>query len=235
MLFAVIKSLSGRKEGEEAADEEVPLAEREDEELMLAYADGDVQAFDILVKRHERALFNFILRSTGRRDIAEELLQETFVRIIKSAPKYQKTAKFTTWAYTIARNLCIDRARKWKKRKEYSLDKHIGGDSDDGGATFLDNVVDEKAASGGVDLEKKLFLERLKEALEKLPEEQREVFVMREFSGLKFREIAEVLDIPVPTVKSRMRYALQDLRGHLAAYRDHSFDEEEQREMSGAE
>lgn len=234
MLFAVIKSLSGRAKPTDAADAEVPLAEREDEELMLAYADGHVQAFAILVKRHEGPLFNFILRSTGRKDIAEELLQETFVRIIKSAPKYQTTAKFTTWAYTIARNLCIDRARKWKKRKEYSLDKSIG-DGEDGGATFLDNVVDEKAASGGVDLEKKLFLERLKEALQKLPDEQREVFVMREFSGLKFREIADVLDIPVPTVKSRMRYALQDLRGHLAAYRDHSFDEEEQREMSGAE
>lgn len=201
---------------------------------MFAYAAGEVKAFEILVQRHERALFNFIFRSVGRRDIAEELLQETFLRIIKSAPKYQKTAKFTTWAYTIARNICIDRARKFKKRKEYSLDRTVG-DGEDGGATFLDNVVDEQAAAGSMDVEKKVFLERLKGALEELPDEQSEVFIMREFSGLKFREIAEILDIPVPTVKSRMRYALEGLRGHLAAYRDHSFDEEEKIEVGGAE
>lgn len=228
MFFAFIKSLTGRGRATTDGDT-VPLAEREDEELMILYAAGEVAAFEILVSRHERAIFNFILRSVGRREVAEELLQETFLRIIKSAPKYQKTAKFTTWAYTIARNLCIDRARKYSKRKEYSLNQTVGGD--DGGATFLDNLVDDEAASGGVDLEKKVFLERLKEALDELPEDQREVFVMREFSGLKFREIADILDIPVPTAKSRMRYALESLRAHLSAYAEHSFDEEEQREM----
>lgn len=235
MIFALLKSLRGKKDTDNApAESNVPLADREDEELMFAYAAGEVKAFEILVQRHERALFNFIFRSVGRRDIAEELLQETFLRIIKSAPKYQKTAKFTTWAYTIARNICIDRARKFKKRKEYSLDRTVG-DGEDGGATFLDNVVDEQAAAGSMDVEKKVFLERLKGALEELPDEQSEVFIMREFSGLKFREIAEILDIPVPTVKSRMRYALEGLRGHLAAYRDHSFDEEEKIEVGGAE
>ncbi len=232
MIFALLKSLTSRRAVKDEAPS-VPLSDQADEELMLAYAAGNVDAFEIIVKRHERPLFNFILRSVGRRDIAEELLQETFVRIIKSASKYQTTAKFTTWAYTIARNICIDRARKFKKRKELSLDRSVG--NDDGGATFLDNVVDERASSGGTELEKKVFLERLQAALQDLPEEQRDVFVMREFSGLKFREIAEVLEIPVPTVKSRMRYALEALRGHLAAYRDHSFDEEEKLEVGGAE
>lgn len=232
MILSFLKSLTSRRKPAEAAPV-VPLDEQADEDLMVLYAEGNVAAFELLVKRHERALFNFILRSTGRRDLAEELLQETFLRIIKSAPKYQKTAKFTTWAYTIARNLCIDRARKFSKRKEYSLDRTIG-DSDDGGATYLDQLVDEQAAAGSMDLEKRVFLERLKDALEQLPDEQRDVFVMREFSDLKFREIAEILDIPVPTVKSRMRYALEALRGHLAEYRDHSFDEEEKLEVGGA-
>ncbi len=229
MLFAFIKSLRGKKTAEPV--DETPLEEKSDEDLMLAYAAGEVRAFELLVKRHEKPLFNFILRSVGRRDVAEELLQEAFIRIIKSAPKYQQTAKFTTWAYTIARNLCIDRARKYKKRKELSLDKQIGGD--EGGATFLDNVVDENAADGGMEIEKRVFLERLKKALDELPDDQREVFVMREFSGLKFREIADILDIPVPTAKSRMRYALETLRGHLSAYEGVSFDEERQREVGG--
>ena len=133
MILALLKSLTSRRSAKEPA---VALDEQSDEDLMLAYAAGNVAAFEIIVKRHERPLFNFILRSVGRRDIAEELLQETFLRIIKSASKYQTTAKFTTWAYTIARNICIDRARKFKKHKEYSLDRTIG-DGDDGGATDL--------------------------------------------------------------------------------------------------
>ena len=239
MIFALLKSVAAKAKGANAGAQEeaksTPRKDMADEQLMLAYAGGDVAAFEVLVKRHERALFNFILRSVGRRDVAEELLQEAFLRIVKSASRYQETAKFTTWAYTIARNLCIDRARKYQKRKEYSLNKAVGGEGDDGGATFQDNLVDEKADAGSMNLEKKQFLEKLKAALEELPDEQREVFVMREFSGLKFREIADVLDIPVPTVKSRMRYALQALRGHLAAYRDHSFDEEQRLEVGGGE
>lgn len=231
MIFAIFKSLTSRKREESTPS--VPLDEQTDEELMLAYAGGEIAAFEILVKRHEGPLFNFILRSVKRRDIAEELLQETFVRIIRSAPKYQQTAKFTTWAYTIARNICIDRARKFKNRQEYSLNHAIGGDAN--GATYQDSLVDESAAAGSVDIDKRMFLERLQNALDQLPEEQREVFIMREFSGLKFHEIADALDVKVPTVKSRMRYALEALRGHLAEYRDHNFDEEEQIEVGGAE
>lgn len=232
MIFAFFKSLTGKKKQAEEVAPSVPLNERTDEELMLAYAAGDVAAFEVLVSRHERPLFNFILRSVGRREVAEELLQETFVRIIKSAPKYQTTAKFTTWAYTIARNICIDRARKFRNRQEYSLNQAIGGDVN--GATFQDHLVDDAASSGSVDVDKRVFLERLQAALDQLPEEQRDVFMMREFSGLKFREIADVLEVGVPTVKSRMRYALEALRGHLAEYREHNFDEDEQIEVGGA-
>ena len=231
MLLAIVKNLFGKKKAEE--DEPMPLDELCDEELMIAYRDGDVVAFEILVKRHERGIFNFIVRSTGRRDLAEELLQEVFLRIVKSAPKYEQTAKFTTWAYTIARNICIDRARKAKKYSEVSLDNTMGGDDD--GQTFKDALVDEDGGSATVDYDKQQFVKRLKGALAELPDEQREVFVMREFSGLKFREIAEVLEIPVPTVKSRMRYALETLRGHLQMYKGHSFDREDRKIAQGSD
>lgn len=230
MLLAIVKNLFGRKG---KADDEVALDQLSDEELMVAYRDGEVAAFELLVKRHQGPIFNFILRSTGRRDQAEELLQEVFLRIVKSAPKYEQTAKFTTWAYTIARNLCIDRARKAKKYSEVSLDKHVGDDGE--GATFKDRLVDEEGGSATVDFDKQQFVGRLKEALEELPEDQRDVFVMREFSGLKFREIAEVLEVPVPTVKSRMRYALEALRGHLQMYKGHSFDREDRKVAQGSE
>ncbi len=224
MLFAIAKSLlKGASKEEES--EELALEDLSDEDLMRAYADGEVRAFEILLKRHERGVFNFILRSCGRRELAEELLQETFMRVIKSADRYKETAKFTTWVYTIARNLCIDRARKKGGKHEYSLDKPIGTE-DEGGATFLDTVVDE-GNSTATGYDRAQFRERLAEALQELPEEQREVFLMRQVSALKFREISEALDIPVPTVKSRMRYALEFLRGKLAMYEGHSFDEED--------
>ncbi len=223
MIFALIKSLRG-------PTEEAPLEERSDEALMALYGGGEVRAFEVLLKRHERPLYNFILRSCRRPEVAEELLQEVFLRVIKSAADYEQKAKFTTWVYTIARNICIDRARKKSRGVELSLDEKVGQE-DEGSATYVDLLVDEGAHASHMSYERELFLKRLQAALAELPQEQREVFLLKEVSGLKFREIAQVVDAPVPTVKSRMRYALEALRGHMAAYASHSFDEEERREV----
>lgn len=196
---------------------------------MFAYQGGDIGAFEILVKRHEKPLFNFILRSVRQKELAEELLQEAFIRIIRSAASYQEKAKFTTWAYTIARNLCIDRARKYKYRKESSLNRSVG---EEGGASLQDLLPDQKAKASSADYDRRIFLGRLEKALESLPEDQREVFVMREVSGLKFREIAEVLNCPLPTIKSRMRYAIEALRDAMASYKGHSFDADDREEAA---
>ncbi|MBA2661546.1 MAG: RNA polymerase sigma factor [Bradymonadaceae bacterium] len=231
MLLAIVKNFFGTKTAA-AAVASVKPEDLCDEDLMIAYSKGDLAAFSVLVKRHERALFNYILRSCGRPDRAEELLQEVFMRVIKSADQYQKTAKFTTWVYTIARNLCIDTARKQNRRVEVSLDQPLGDGDDGEGRSMLDSLADLNVRSAGVDHERNEFRDRLADALAALPEEQREVFIMREVTGLKFQEIAEILGCPLPTVKSRMRYALEYLRGALAAYRDHSFDEEEKLEVA---
>ncbi len=220
MLLAIAKSVLGIK-----SDDAVPYTDQSDEDLMIAFGEGDADAFEVLFKRHERGIYNFVLRSVGRADLAEELTQDVFMRIIKSAPKYTTSAKFTTWAYTIARNICIDRARKKGGKHELSLDKNVSGDEGEG-RTFLDNVADE-SNTGASSYDRKQFRERLAKALDDLPEDQREVFIMRHVTGLKFREISEVLDIPLPTVKSRMRYALEALRGHLAMYKGQSFDEDD--------
>ncbi|MEM1350620.1 MAG: sigma-70 family RNA polymerase sigma factor, partial [Myxococcota bacterium] len=123
-------------------------------------------------------------------------------------------------------------ARKAKRKRELSLNETLGKGSDEG-ASYQDLVADEGASVSHMSYERHQFVERLKQALAQLPEDQRTVFVLKEINGLKFREIAEVVDAPVPTVKSRMRYALQALRGHMEAYRDHHFDEEERREVAG--
>ena len=187
-----------------------------DESLMLRYREGEVRAFEVLVTRHRKPIYNFILRFVRDAAQAEDVMQETFLRLIKGADNYEKQAKFTTWMYTIARNLCVDAARRGKHRKAASLDAPIGEDE---GATLLDMVSDGTPGADGKAIQRELAL-RMKKAIESLPEEQREIFLLREVSDLQFNEIAQVVGVSENTVKSRMRYALEKLREALEEYRD---------------
>src|SRR3972149_1791555 len=191
-----------------------------DEGLMLRYQKGEVRAFEVLLSRHRKPVFNFILRYVGDRTHAEDLLQEVFLRIIKGADAYQRQAKFTTWLYTIARNLCVDAARRGKHRRAYSLDAPMSAHEGKDGATLLDVTSDPQQAGVdrqviGNELHGKLY-----SAIGKLSDEQREVFLMREFLDMPFKDIADVVGCPENTVKSRMRYALEKLREELEEYAD---------------
>lgn len=221
MLLAFFKSLFGSE------TEDQPLDQLDDAELMGRYADGDDRAFEVLFDRHRQPVYNFILRSCGRAHLADELVQEVFESVIEAADSWEPNAKFTTWLYTIARNECIDAARRRSKAQVHSLQNPVG-DNEEGGETHQDLLADEEARAGPVDVDRRAFRDRLQQALQQLPEKQREVFVLREISGLKFREVADVVDAKVATVKSRMRYALKTLRGELVEFRDHSFDDDEQ-------
>src|SRR5215470_18696566 len=150
-----------------------------DEGLMLRYQKGEVRAFEVLLGRHRRPVFNFILRFVGEPAHAEDLLQETFLRVIKGAEAYQRQAKLTTWIYTSARNLCVDASRRGKHRKAASLDTPMDADGKDGG-TLLD-VVPDKTAGTDRKVQSKELHGRLRDAIARLNEEQREVFLMREF------------------------------------------------------
>lgn len=185
---------------------------------MLAYRQGDAEAFNVLLRRHQRPVFNFLVRQLGDRVMAEDLLQETFLRVIRGAASYKREAKFTTWLYTIARNLCIDTARRAKHRRAASLEQPIGK-KDNGSRTLKDVVADE---GPGVDRQvtSQRLQERITEAVRSLSDEQREVFLMREKQNLPFKEIAEIIGVSENTVKSRMRYALDHLRKMLEDYRE---------------
>ncbi len=187
-----------------------------DEDLMKRYLAGDASAFQTLLSRHGQKIYNFILRTMGDPQVAEDLLQEVMLRVVRSAATFQGQSKFTTWLYTIARNMCIDARRRGKFRKTVPLDAPLSRD-DDGGATLLDRVADTRPGQD-VQTRDHRFRVALEDALTRLPDEQREVFVMREVDGLKFREIADIVGIPENTVKSRMRYALEALRLHLASF-----------------
>jgi RNA polymerase sigma-70 factor (ECF subfamily) len=186
------------------------------EALMLRFRDGDVRAFEILLQRHRHSIFEFILRSVGPWNTtqAEDLTQETFLRVVKQASAYEQRAKFTTWLFTLARNLCIDASRRRKHRKAQSLDS-----TDEEGTSLLD-----RTASAGPAVDRQVIghqlQARLEEAIAALPEDQREVFLMRESADLSFKEIADVIGVSENTVKSRMRYALEKLRASLGEYQD---------------
>lgn len=194
------------------------LRDEADETLMIMYQKGEVRAFEVLLQRHRKPVFNFILRYVGAREVAEDLLQETFLRVIKGAGAYERKAKFTTWLYTIARNLCVDQSRRGKHRKHASLDAPMT-QGDDNSNTLLDVTASDELATDRKAVSNQLHV-TLHRAIAALGEEQREVFLMREFLDMPFKDIAEVVGVPENTVKSRMRYALEKLRLELDEYKD---------------
>jgi RNA polymerase sigma-70 factor, ECF subfamily len=186
--------------------------EMTDEQLMLAFRSGDARAFEALVRRHRNPVFNFVFRYTGQRARAEDLLQETWLKVVRGAQDYEPKARFTTWVYTIARNLCVDSARKEIYRQAESLDAAAGAD---GEGRALAEVLPDGAAAPDRAAHNARLRPLLERALRGLPPEQREVFILREYNGVAFKEIAVVTGVPENTVKSRMRYALEGLRKKL--------------------
>ncbi len=176
-----------------------------DEQLMLAYREGDAAAFDRLYARHKGALFRFVLRSIRQRALAEELYQEIWMRVIEARARYQPQARFTTWLYTIAHNRIVDH---WRKRglQLVSLD----GEDPEAPAHA------EAAANPGDEplrrLEAREQLERFARALEALPPAQREAFLLREEAGMSVAEIARATGASEEAAKSRLRYALAKLK-----------------------
>ena len=180
---------------------------------MLAFAGGDARAFEALVVRHRAPVYNFILRLAGSPARAEDLLQETWLKVVRGAQDWQPKARFTTWVYTIARNLCVDSARKESYRKADSLDAPVGAGGE--GRALAETLPDDGRASPDRGAHNQRLRPLIEKALLSLPTEQREVFLLREYSGIPFKEIAQVTGVPEPTVKSRMRYALEGLRKKL--------------------
>lgn len=198
---------------------------------MAAYQKGDVAAFRELVSRHERALWTFLRRFVGDGTTAEDLLQEVFLRVVRNAAEWRPDARVSTWMFTIARNLCTDQARRQVHRKAASLDAPAGvrggsggavptgAASGDSGPVLGDRVAATDPGADRHAMNRELGAE-IDRAVAELPDDQREVFLMRELADMPFAEIALAVGASEPTVKSRMRYALEKLREALARFRD---------------
>jgi RNA polymerase sigma-70 factor, ECF subfamily len=187
-----------------------------DETLMAAFKAGDATAFSTLVGRHEKPLWNFLRRFVRDAAVAEDLMQEVLLRVVRSANEWEPAAKFSTWLYAIARNLCIDHARRMVHRATTSLDGAVDGARE---VRRIDRVVG-RDLDGETRAAGRETAARIEAAIATLPDEQREVFLMREVMDMPFAEIAEATGASLPTVKSRMRYALERLREALSDLRD---------------
>lgn len=189
-----------------------------DETLMIRYQRGDRVAFSVLVRRYERPLYTFASRYLGRGDLARDITQESFLRVVRRAQEFRHEARFSTWIFAIVRNICIDELRKLRHRRHLSLEE-----SRDDGPSLTETVGTSQV---GHDPERATLGQQigreLKSAISELPEDQLEVFLLRELGGLPFAEIAEVCGVSENTVKSRMRYALEKLQKALIVYEEHA-------------
>ena len=187
------------------------MSEITDAELMLKVKVGDIRSFENLVGRHQRPLINYFFRMTWDRQTAEDMAQEVFIRIYNHAKDYEPQAKFTTYMYRVARNLWIDRMRhEGHAPRTVSLDAPVDSEGD----TFHD-VVSAVAPSPDARMETQERAVIVRNAIETLPEEQKQVLLLAEAKGMKYQEVAEVLGIPIGTVKSRMHAAMMKLKDLL--------------------
>jgi len=184
----------------------------EDLALIARFNTGEADALGELVKRHGRAVYSFIYRFLGTDSAIDDVYQEVWIRVIRSVARFKGGSRFTTWLFQITRNICIDTLRKRKRRgKMLSLEDSRGTD----GEGSLRDLLTASGPSVGEMVSSQEFQESLTEAIQKLPEDQREVFLLRRNTALTFDEISELSGVPRNTVKSRMRYALQNIRRNL--------------------
>ncbi len=183
------------------------MNERSDEELVTAYQKGESLAFEILLKRHEKGVFNFSLRMVGKRMEAEEVTQESFLRFIRASSRYRSESGFRNYLYRIARNLCLDLLRKRSR----------GGEVTPEAAAPNGNLESVPNGNPGPDdqADAQRTRQALQQALRALPPEQREVFLLKEVRDMKLQDVAAVTGANINTVKSRLRYALHGLREQL--------------------
>ncbi|MEQ1871853.1 MAG: sigma-70 family RNA polymerase sigma factor [Vicinamibacterales bacterium] len=179
-----------------------------DEELVAQSQGGDAESFNQLVLRWERPIFALAYRTIGREEEARDVCQETFLRAYRALPRFRREAKFSSWIYRIALNLCRD----WMRRERRAPMMQPPDDVE-----LMDIAAAAEPSESIEDLVARRDLTRLVErAMAHLPEEQRTAIVLKEYQGLTFQEIADVVGCPLSTVKTRLYQGLTVLRRELA-------------------
>lgn len=176
-----------------------------DNELVQQFINGDQNSLEILIRRHKNRVFSYILLIVKNQELAEDIFQETFIKVIRSLKrgKYIENGKFVSWVLRISHNLIIDHFRKEKLKGTVSND-----------STEVDIFNSQKFSEATIEdqLVNNQILSEVKELISELPDDQQQVIYMRHYMGLSFKEIAEQTDVSINTALGRMRYALINLR-----------------------
>jgi len=198
--------MSGKDPGNQGRSEE----DAEDVRLMRLVAGGDTSAFEKVVERHQALVAGTAARMLGSNSDVEDIAQQVFIRVWKSARRYVPRAKFTTWLLKITRNLVFNELRRAKRRAQIPLQS-------DPGAEEI-QLKDETNLAPDASLLENELRQAIEEAIMQLPESQRMALVLRRYEQLSYEEIAEVLDLSVPAVKSVLFRARTELRSRLSKY-----------------
>ena len=188
-----------------------PPSNETDEALMLAFARGNMNAFEQLYDRHETGVWRFVFRSVQNQAVADDLVQELWFAVARTASSYEPTAKFKTWLFTMARNRVIDHARTAKNHTS------IDAENDDGESMFSDLAADSRLGP----LRQVTSREQAKAllaAIEQLPPDQREAFLLQAEGDMSVDDIAAATGVSFETAKSRLRYARNKLKELLADF-----------------
>jgi len=184
-----------------------------DEQLMEKVAAGSDPAFEELLFRYENPVLTFCYAFMRNRETAEDIGQETFLRVYRNAARYQPVAKFTTWLYKIAANLCINELKKGQLRHSRSLDEPAGSNPD--GTRVIENIADQKHGLPSSEAEKHEAQALVEQAISHLPDDQRTTLVMVEYHHMPYQDIAEILGVTVSAIKMRVKRARENLRESL--------------------
>jgi RNA polymerase sigma-70 factor, ECF subfamily len=191
--------------------ESLDRAGMSDEELLLAYHEAaDREAFAELVRRYERELYSYLRRYLGDASMAEDAFQTTFLQVHLKCDQFEQGRKFRPWLYTIATNQAIDAQRRNKRHRNVSLDRNTRHENSDDVGSLMDLLV-SKEPTPDSHAESTQQREWIRTAVDQLPDALREAVALVYYQGLKYREAADILDIPVGTVKSRLHSAILKL------------------------
>jgi RNA polymerase sigma-70 factor (ECF subfamily) len=193
-----------------------PWADWSDEDLLLEYrAGGDREAFEELVHRYERELYNYLRHYLGDAEMAEDAFQAAFLQVHLKCEQFEPGRRVRPWLYTVATNQAIDARRRNRRHRMVSLDRRSIGNGDEEEAGCLVELLDGQDAGPADRVEADEQREGVRKAVDDLPDSLRQVLLLVYFQGLRYREAADVLDIPVGTVKSRLHAAIRRLEHSL--------------------
>ncbi len=191
------------------------MPKRNDEQLLEAYRGGDLEAFRTLIGRYHDDLLRFLIRLTGDRQAADDVFQEAFLQVHISADTFDPTRRFKPWLFTIAANKARDLLRKRVRRQEVDIAAPVGGKAGSG-QTFVDLMqVDVPAPGEG--LEARERDEMVQRAIDRMPAALKEILLLAYFQKLSYSQVAEELEIPLGTVKSRLHSAVASFAKHWEA------------------